>query len=1105
MTVPPDSQNSTEPQPPSSYMRARRPYLFSDSVKNTEVSLSREVLSHHLETLTKQKSETVFEGFAKRLVEKFVAPNLRPQTGPTGGGDGKTDAETYPVAKEISERWFAANQAAASERWAFAFSAKQDWRGKVRSDVKEITSTGRGYPRIYFVTNQYAPAKQSAEVQDALEKEFGVPVTILDRTWLLDCVFERDSLAIAQETLGVGSEVEATQVGPRDLRRQTELNQLEQLLAEPSKYEGRSTAMADDALRAAKLARGLEKPRFEVDGRYERAARIARERHLQTQHLAAVYEWAWTSYFWFDDAYRTTELYDQVEKLAIASRDANDLERLNNLMPLLLTAVNQGLLSADDGQIDKRRAALVGALGEAKNETARPNNSLHAHALLLLTKITSIRSDDDLSGLDAIWNEFTSVVEQSAGLGSFPFEPIASTLTQLGDVLPDSPTFDRLYEALTDALSNRKREGEAAKLNSERGYHKLRKCLPYDAIRWFGRAVSDLTKAEYEDELVEALCGCSIAYREAGLYWAARNYALAAAATEFRKFKASGSADDVNPGVLSQWFECELQLGRVPFVLTAYELGAMIRHARSRTQKQVEFAEERRIEQGHRIAALVIGTSFDDLKRLGKLPAALDRLGLLQVSTTLMFLMGGEQALRDDAAFPAEEATENIEGLFDRLTAAGKSAELPPPDYLLDEQVLLRSRVLGCEVTAVCENSLASISLAEAILGALESLLATSLNLRILPHLDKFKIRVQSKENVRINPVLNFVEEIGSTVAVITHRPNLRYATREEALGFPSWLQGAVFQLFVTFAVPENVENWGDTVLGEENGFSRAITFSNISTAYDVVFGNMVRLDVDNWVEDGDRQIEVKRASAWSAKQRKPQDKSEPIVPGTGEPSPDWFNGEAKRHSDYRIISPIDARKWDFARWRGTFFMCSPGSQMTPLFGLGFEEKEPAVAIMEAWRERFGKSDPDNNLRIAIITGINASNPNAYAVIVGPNMNRIKSLSSEVVGFVARVNVMTPTDSRNLNMFLSEFHRLKRFKLVAAHMVSKTMAPEPVCEIAIEKFDIVVRPAWTISENDPDSSALDPDNPPVIPIDQANPPVLKALAQKAKFQETRNK
>ena len=53
----------------------------------------------------------------------------------------------------------------------------------------------------------------------------------------------------------------------------------------------------------------------------------------------AVYHWAWTSYFWFDDAQKLTDLYEQVEKLAIRSQDANDLERLSNLLPLLDAAV----------------------------------------------------------------------------------------------------------------------------------------------------------------------------------------------------------------------------------------------------------------------------------------------------------------------------------------------------------------------------------------------------------------------------------------------------------------------------------------------------------------------------------------------------------------------------------------------------------------------------------------------------------------------------------------------------------------------------------------------------------------------------------------------
>jgi hypothetical protein len=103
-------------------------YFYSDTTKSTHPVVTSEVLDHHLETLTSRKDETTFETFARRLVEKFITPNLRPQTGPVGGGDGKTDAETYPVAQTIALRWYSPHAAPAHERWAFAFSAKKRWR-----------------------------------------------------------------------------------------------------------------------------------------------------------------------------------------------------------------------------------------------------------------------------------------------------------------------------------------------------------------------------------------------------------------------------------------------------------------------------------------------------------------------------------------------------------------------------------------------------------------------------------------------------------------------------------------------------------------------------------------------------------------------------------------------------------------------------------------------------------------------------------------------------------------------------------------------------------------------------------------------------------------
>ena len=131
---------------PSEFMRARRPELFSDSKVIGEPRLSPEVFEYHLDTLTSRKQETEFEHFCRRLAEKEICPNILPQTGPTGGGDSKVDAETYPVSDATSLRWYEGlGREAAQERWAFAFSAKKTWRSKVQSDVKGIAGTGRDY------------------------------------------------------------------------------------------------------------------------------------------------------------------------------------------------------------------------------------------------------------------------------------------------------------------------------------------------------------------------------------------------------------------------------------------------------------------------------------------------------------------------------------------------------------------------------------------------------------------------------------------------------------------------------------------------------------------------------------------------------------------------------------------------------------------------------------------------------------------------------------------------------------------------------------------------------------------------------------------------
>jgi hypothetical protein len=313
----PNAERSGQPDPVT-YMRSRHPDLYSDSTLTTSAELTQDLLEYRLETLTNRNQEVEFAYFARRLAEKEICPNLRPQTGPTGGGDSKADSETVPVSSEISELWIGSDPKAGNERWAFAFSAKKDWKTKVASDVRNIATTDRGYTRIYFITNQFAPDKSRADSEDSLTRETGIRVTILDRSWITKAVLENGRAEIAIEALGIEglrSVVEKT-LGPADVERQQELDELERGIADPGKYGNARYQLVEDALRAAILARALGRPRSEIDGLFLRADRLASDPENVRQRLRIAYNYAWTAIFWFDDYRLLNTLYNIVERYA---------------------------------------------------------------------------------------------------------------------------------------------------------------------------------------------------------------------------------------------------------------------------------------------------------------------------------------------------------------------------------------------------------------------------------------------------------------------------------------------------------------------------------------------------------------------------------------------------------------------------------------------------------------------------------------------------------------------------------------------------------------------------------------------------------------------
>jgi hypothetical protein len=87
---------------PSAFMRQLRPELYSDTADHTTYQLDAPTLEYHLESITARNETHDFEIFCRKLCERTICPNLKPPTGPEGGGDSKADTETIPIADEIA-------------------------------------------------------------------------------------------------------------------------------------------------------------------------------------------------------------------------------------------------------------------------------------------------------------------------------------------------------------------------------------------------------------------------------------------------------------------------------------------------------------------------------------------------------------------------------------------------------------------------------------------------------------------------------------------------------------------------------------------------------------------------------------------------------------------------------------------------------------------------------------------------------------------------------------------------------------------------------------------------------------------------------------------
>ncbi|MGV0034185.1 MAG: hypothetical protein ACNYPE_04200 [Candidatus Azotimanducaceae bacterium WSBS_2022_MAG_OTU7] len=1079
---------------PSEIMRGKCPYLYSDSTVTSAYELSRSEFSHYLETLTDRNQHKDFENFARRLCEREVCPNLRPQTGPEGGGDGKVDTDTYPVSDEISERWFLGIANSGNKTWGFAVSAMKKWSEKVRSDVEGLIGTGRNYDQIFFVTSRAARSKDRLRIEQELLHKYATPVTILDREWIIEKTIENHHQKLAFEELRAGRfDPSKIKLGPNDIRRKRQLEKLERFLSDHGGSQRELTKAVSQAFEATHLSRELEVPRVETDGRFQRAISLAEKYGDTGQVLRARYEHVWTALWWFDDVSGINDEYEAIEDLAFKSCFSVDASRVCNLFQVLIGCCHQGRGTSEQLDVKKRGDRLFVHLEAISKNTLQPNNALFGAALLELHKLATLPRDSSSEMFDEGWKNLTSIVDNAEGMGEFPATMIDEVVEMLSPFVSDSAAFDSLLERLAEFMGERARDGKAGKICLNRGRQKVESEEPIDAIAWLGKASYYFMKEEYREEQFECLLLLSDAYRAVGLLWAARAVCLAAL-VQIKALSAEGGEqrEELVSSVL-QFIRLNLELGRIPdFLYGVLWLRSLQGNVDLTKRGEKHLADEfKNLDQ--LFACLIAAAPQPSISLMSGVPDILDRLGLHVSRPLLLFRLGYARMLLEEGALPNEQALEEMGRMADMFAAQPAASSLTK--YSLNfglSPLEINTTILGVDVRAHT-NSEQETLIGEAQLAALEAFAATALRSGAMPIAKALNLEIKYT-SIDQKPSLNFEAEKMLITSVWPKDLSMVDIGRNNYVS--SFLVEFCFTAFSATTTLAGKYSTFLEILENELVLHRAILFSNAAHSHHRVFGK-IAFTLDD--------LAFLDAQNYNEKSPPPAPNGSGIFPreSRGDGSSDTAAKQNERHDSLTVHSVTNTHLWDKAKWRGVVY-ASYGETVPLVMAFLFENTEGAKAIFRDWRSEFGQRDELDQIRISILSGIDEKKPLAYRTHITHSRSAIDKdeVENKSILQLSRMQTMYPTSSENLQRFLSDYRHIGCYLIAPAETLAngKIMIHR---DLALLKRDLHIKEAWMVGPDDEAMMALLDDDNIIVPADVTDPPCKEAMALRRKLQNNR--
>ncbi|MBN2479346.1 MAG: hypothetical protein JXA94_03880 [Parachlamydiales bacterium] len=1064
---------------PSEFYKQRRPELFSDSEVIAHVTLPREVLSYELSKISTNQKQDEFESLCRRLAEKFIASNLIPQVGPTGGGDGKTDSETYPVSEVISDRWFTPeNGWERDENWAFAISAKESWKGKAKSDIQKIVGTKRGYTRVYFMSNQLISSKKKKETQDEFIKEFGIDVVILDGEWILEKIYNNDLIELVVDSLNLSSvyKTRVTRVGSHDAQRIKELEELEKNITDPNRYSEYDFQLVEDALESAILSRMLEKPRDEVEGKFHRALRLCKKINRRRQLMRIYYQMSWTYINWYDDYALFLENYKNFKTFISPESNITEIEEYFTLFTQVYNLYTLKLCELQNFEIDIEieKKVIHDILQNIVDDLTRPTSSLAAKTHMCFLDLLYREKDVDL-----IFKELSEIFEQAKIHIDFPFEITQRIIEEIfSEVFPDNCELDNLIDVLASISAQRSSELEAGQIYFRRAIKKLDAENYLESIVYLGKSITKFAKEESQSLMYFTLIGLGVSYRNLGLIWASNQCFIAALHFSFKCFYKEGNISEKTYMTLKEIIKNELFIGRVPQLLTWYEM-LLILHKTLNIDEGSEEIPFTSLCDGT-LSTRLMHTNFIDTDVCQYLPDIFEHQTLWLSQNTALFKLGYVDKIIDEYRDIDIKDEKELNDYFKHIANQPFFEQmLYETNFMSNEKISLSSNLLGIEFSINLTNSIEMLLTAETLLAFFEGFLGTSLK-NIHAH----------KEKIIINVIKSEENNIHFTFDETSHEYNFfikRFEIQKKN-------QDSLWQILTMFTADiiarnfliQNAEEHLLKLFEKEEVHQRISLILEHRTFVLNSLGDKPKMFFHDWIEYyKPKKFHMTREEPIYFSYEKKIKNNEKIKKDFIDQVP---------HNKIKTQTIINMQLWDKAKWKGVGFAFSKEEGIFMI--LAFENADAAKKIFDEWKDKVGNIDKEELIRVSIIKGINKDHPFYYKVQITINENVLLKNSigeDQFIQIPSRFHLMVPNDSKNLDLLTSGIEHYKKYQLIPAY-INHSGDVEPFFDLGIIKTLLIIKNAWEIGKNDLESVVITEKDKPIIPEEQKNKaPILDVL------------